>query len=172
MPSDRIIPLTPISVDFDSPEFAAIQGWPFADSFVSRLLEDDVPLRMQFNQCSVWAYRDPDGRFVGFGTLEVCAECGAFTGGKPHPYIPLLAVNPTIKSLGFGTSIVRHLIDEATLLAARARCHDRLFLDVYSNNERAIRLYERAGFTTVSPHPISDPEENGLAYLIMAMKVA
>src|SRR5438105_3664538 len=111
------IPLTAVLIQLDSPEFEAISGWPFADRFVRRLLQDDIPQRVQFNNCTIWTYRDPDGRLVGFGTLDVCGDCREFTGGKPHLYIPLLAVNPTIKSLGYGTSIVHHLIDEAALLA-------------------------------------------------------
>jgi GNAT superfamily N-acetyltransferase len=135
------IPLTPVLIGLGSREFEAISGWPFADPFVARLLREDIPQRVQFGNCQIWIYRDPDGRLVGFGTLDVCDECREYTEGKLHPYIPLLAVNPTIKSLGYGTSILRHLIDESTLLAFQGVCHDVLFLDVYTASEKAIRLY-------------------------------
>jgi hypothetical protein len=33
------IPLTAVLLGLDSDEFRAISGWPFADSFVNRLLQ-------------------------------------------------------------------------------------------------------------------------------------
>jgi GNAT superfamily N-acetyltransferase len=99
-------------------------------------------------------------------------ECGEFTGGKLHPFIPLLAINPTIKSRGYGTSIVCHLIDEAALLALRGLCHDVLFLDVYTTSDKAIRVYTECGFATVSPEPIPDPQEGGKTYSVMAKRIS
>lgn len=92
--------------------------------------------------------------------------------GRFHPYIPLLAVNPTIKSLGYGTSIVRHLIDEAALLASQGVCHDVLFLDVYTTSGKAIQVYTACGFVCVTPEPIPDPQEGGKTYIVMAKRVS
>lgn len=169
---DAPIPLMPISIELDSSEFAAIRQWPFADPYVGRLLRHDIPQRVELNNCAIWAYRDPEGRFVGFGTLDLAVDCAVFTAGQVHPYIPLLAVNPTIKSLGYGTSIVRHLIDEAALLWLRTTCHDVLFLDVYTSNTKAIQVYEKTGFVTITPEPIADPDEAGQAYQIMARRIS
>lgn len=166
------VPLTALLIGLDSDEFRAISGWPFADPYVKRLLQEDIPQRVQFGHCSIWIYRDPSGSLAGFGTLDVCSECGEFTGGQIHPYIPLLAINPTIKSRGYGTSIVRHLIDEAGLLALRGLCHDVLFLDVYSTNEKAINVYTQCGFSTISPEPIPDRQEGGNTYIVMARRIS
>lgn len=166
------VPLTPVPVKLDSDGFRAISGWPFSDPFVERLLQNDIPERVKYGNCSIWIYRNPDRSLVGFDTLDVCGECGEFTGEKLHPYIPLLAINPTIKSHGYGTSIVRHLIDVATLFALRGICHDVLFLDVYTNNEKAIRVYTDCGFVTVSPTAIPDPDEGGQTYVVMAKRVS
>jgi GNAT superfamily N-acetyltransferase len=166
------IPLTADLIELESNEFQAISGWPFADPFVKRLLQQDIPQRVQFGNCRIWTYRDPDGSLVGFGTLDMCGECGEFTGGKLHPYIPLLAINPTIKSRGYGTSIMRHLIDEATLLALSGLCHHVLFLDVYTTNEKAISVYSECGFAMVSPEPIPDSQEGGKTYIVMAKRIS
>lgn len=167
------IPLTPVPIEIDSKEFDTIANWPYSDPFVSRLLRADIPQRVQFGNCRIWIYRDPDGQSVGFGTLDVCEDYGEFTGGAFHPYIPLLAVNPTIKSLGYGTSIVRHLTDEAALLACRPNgCHDVLYLDVYTTSEKAIGLYTSAGFAQITPEPIVDAQEGGKLYIVMAKRVA
>jgi ribosomal protein S18 acetylase RimI-like enzyme len=166
------IPLTAVLIGHDSEEFQAISAWPFVDPFVKRLLQEDIPQRVQFGNCSIWTYRDPNGSLVGFGTLDVCGDCNEFTGGKLHPYIPLLAINPTIKSRGYGTSIVCHLIGEAALLACRGLCHEVLFLDVYTTSEKAIRVYTECGFATVSPEPIPDPQEHGKTYIVMAKRIS
>lgn len=166
------IPLTALLIGLGSEEFQGILGWPFADAYVPRLLQNDIPQRVMFGNCRIWSYRDPEERLVGFGTLDVCGDCGQFTGGRNHPYIPLLAVNPTIKSRGYGTSIVRHLVDEAVLLALQGLCHDVLFLDVYTSNVKAICVYTNCGFTIVTPQPIADPQEGGKTFCVMARSVA
>jgi len=172
--SDRSpVPLTPAAIPLGSAEFEAISRWPFVDPFVSRLLRYDIPQRVQFGNCRIWTYREPSGQIVGFGTLDVCNDYGAFTAGRFHLYIPLLAVNPTIKSLGYGTTIIRHLTDEAALLASRpGGCHDVLFLDVYTTSGKAIDLYKAAGFEQITPEPIPDLQEMGKLYLVMAKRVA
>ena len=173
MPDRTPIPLTPTPIELGSAEFTALTGWPFTDPFVARLLRTDIPQRVQFGNCHVWVYRDPDDRLVGFGTLDVCDDYGAYTGGQLHPYIPLLAANPTIKSLGYGTTIVRHLIDEAALLACRpGGCHDVLFLDVYTASAKAIEVYTACGFVQVTSEPLQDPLDDNKPYLVMAKRVA
>jgi len=84
----------------------------------------------------------------------------------------LLAVNPTITSLGYGTSIVRHLIDEAALLAFQGLCHDVLFLDVYTSSVKAISVYSACGFVDITTEPILDTQEGGKTYIVMAKRVA
>lgn len=74
--------------------------------------------------------------------------------------------------MGYGTTIVRHLIDEAALLARQGSCHDILFLDVYTSNVKAISVYAACGFVDITPAPIPDPQESGKAYIIMARRVA
>jgi len=166
------IPLTPIPIAIKSSEFQAISGWPFEDPYVARLLQNDIPRRAHFGNCRIWIYRDPQGRLVGFRTLDVCDDYKEYTAGQPHPYIPLLGVNPTIKSLGYGTTIVRHLVDEAALLACRpGGCHDVLYLDVYTSNKKAIAVYTNCGFTPITDNPIPDPQEAGNTYIVMAKRV-
>lgn len=165
------IPLTPTQVRPGTPEFEEIAAWPFADPFVARLLRTDIPQRARFGNCRVWVYCDPQGQPVGFGTLDVCDDYRGCTGGLPHPYIPLLALNPTIKSLGYGTTIVGHLIDEAALSAARGGCYDMLFLDVYVASEKAVKLYLKCEFVQITPDPIPDAQEGGKPYLVMARRV-
>ncbi|MCS6977024.1 MAG: GNAT family N-acetyltransferase [Gemmatales bacterium] len=164
--------LNPILIGLSSQEFQAICTWPYTDPFVRRLLLNDIPQRVKFGNCRIWVYRDANGSLVGFGTLDVCCECSEFTGGKPHPYIPLLAVNPNLMGKGYGTAILSHLVDEAALLALEGKCHDVLFLDVYTTSQAAIGLYKKNGFIEISAQPIPDPDEGGKTYIIMAKRVS
>ena len=167
------IPLAPVPISLDSSEFVTICEWPFADPFVARLLRGDMPQRVRYGDGRIWVYRDPAGQLVGFGTIDVCDFYGEFTSGRPHPYIPLLAVNPTIKSLGYGTTIVEHLIGEAALLVNRpGGCHDVLYLDVYTTSTKAISLYTLCGFEQVTPNPVPDPLEGGKTYIVMRKRVS
>ena len=171
--AERIpIPLTPTPIALDHPDFQAISGWPYADPFVSRILRDDIPQRIRFGNSRIWTYRDPEGRLVGFGTLDVSDDFAELTDGEPHPYIPLLAVNPTIKSLGYGTTIVRHLIAEAVLMASRGTCCDLLILDVYTTGVKAIEVYTDCGFVRVTNEPIPDLQESGKPYIVMGKRVS
>ncbi len=114
-------------------------------------------------------YLTTEGEAVGFSTLEVCRDYDDFTDGVPHPYIPLLAKHPTVKSFGYGTAIVQHLIKESIVLASdQARCHDSLFLDVYTTNDRAIHLYNKLDFKQMTPQQFQDPDEDGKPYIVLA----
>ena len=161
------IELLPVPIELDSSEFVAICGWAFEDDYVGRLLKNDIPRRVLRGSCRVWVYENPDRQLVGFGTIDVCSDYSeSYTGGRPHPYIPLLAVEPGMRGRGYGKSIVQHLIDLAALLAlGPGGCHDVLFLDVYRDNDKAINLYERCGFGIVEREPRSDPDENGSTVL-------
>ena len=174
MMTDRVpVHLTPSIVALGSDEYKAISAWPYSDAFVPRLLTDDIPYGLVFSQCRMWVYKDPAGQIVGFGTLDLCRVHDTFTSGQLHTYIPLLAVNPSMQGKGYGTSILRHLTDEAAIAATQSSvCHDMLFLDVYTSSEPAIKMYEKSGFVVVSPSPILDELEGGKPYIIMARRVS
>jgi len=165
------IPLDPIAVIPHDPIFNALTTWPFKDEFVSRILINDIPIRAKFGLAQVWVYRDPQQNIVGFGTLDFCKECSQFTDGKPHGYIPLLAVHPEKLGRGHGKSILNHLVEEAACMVVReTELHHSVFLDVYESSTVAIRLYSRCGFVTLNG-PILDPA-NGENFFVMAKRVS
>jgi ribosomal protein S18 acetylase RimI-like enzyme len=170
------IPLTHEPITCDSAAYHDILAWPYKeeDTYVRRLLQTDIPIRVWAGYCEVWIYRNPDRQVVGFGTLDLCDDWKEYTGGKLHTYIPLLAVNPGIKSKGYGTRIVEHLIDAAglTVLANAGTCHDVLFLDVYTSNAKGIDLYARLGFQRVEGAVFTDEDEGGKEYIVMAKRVS
>lgn len=127
---------------------------------------------MQFGKGRIWVYRDPDGRIVGFGTIDVCEEYSEYTSRKPHPYIPLLAVNQEMGGRGHGKSIILHLIDEAARLASTPNtCCDTLFLDVYADNLKAINPYMIFGFVNIKDKAIPDPQEGNKPFFVMARRL-
>lgn len=178
MPTPFPIPLTPIRTVVGDPEFQAILSWqfpqqPFYEGQVQRLLNQDIPHRMVFGACSLWSYREPHGNIVGFGTVDISRDYELFTNGRPHCYLPVLAVNPAFQRRGHGRTIVEHLIAEATAVVQSSDdLADLLFLDVYTANQGAISLYAKYGFVTLNPNnPIADPTENNEAYFVMACRI-
>ncbi|HZV06887.1 MAG TPA: GNAT family N-acetyltransferase [Gemmataceae bacterium] len=170
--------LTPIRTVPESPEFQSLLTWPFPEhpfhiGQVKRVLQNDIPQRSAYGWCLIWLYRDDNGDIVGFGTLDLCEDYARFTGDKPHPYIPVLAVHPNFQNRGHGRRIVEHLVAHAAV-SVRKMPHvsTLLFLDVYKSNP-AISLYEKCGFEVLNPDsPIPDPSENNEPYFIMAKNVA
>jgi GNAT superfamily N-acetyltransferase len=166
--SDRPVPsLTAIPIKHDSSEFAEVRDWPFADPYIGRMLREDIPRRVTLWDCRIWIYRDPEDQAVGFGTIDVCDDYCDFTNNRLHPYIPLLAVEPSMGGRGYGARIVRHLIDRAGVIAWETGCHNILYLDVYAENDRTIKLYEKSGFMKTGDEPRLDPKEGNKAYIIM-----
>ena len=173
MPDYNVIPLRADKVDFVSPEFEAVAAWPFEDDFVSRLLETDIAQRMQYNNCRLWTYHNPDGETVGFGTLEISDYYAEYASGLRHMYIPLLALKPNVGSYGYRTSIVKHLITEAEKVAAAdSLCDTLLFLDVYLTSTAAIGLYNECGFHRLLDEPFSDDQAVGKPYYSMTKSLA
>lgn len=85
--------------------------------------------------------RDGDGRerLVGYGGLAL---------GVPQCDIQTLVVAPTARGNGIGERLLVEL-----LAAARARQCTVCHLEVRSDNEAAIALYEKHGFTPISRRP-------------------
>jgi len=167
------IPLTPVEIQTAEAGYATLLAWvyPPESAYVTRMLQDIIPGREKYGRCRTWVYVEPAGQVVGFGTLHMSDDWRAYCGELPHPYIPLLSVNPGIKSLGYGETILNHLVAEAaTLVRTTTDCSTRLFLDVYATNDRAISLYERNGFRHVATR--HDTDEGGAEYLILARSVA
>lgn len=88
-----------------------------------------------------------DGHLVGMATAtHGCEDRGA---GPPIPglcYIGLVYVAPEVWGQGIGGQLV-----DAVLAEARQRGYERAQLSTQTDNERAMRLYARYGFTRSGP---------------------
>jgi ribosomal protein S18 acetylase RimI-like enzyme len=165
--------LSPMHITLRSVPFNSIARWPFSEPFVTRVLLSDIPQRVKINGCRLLGFRDAAHEIVGFGTIERCRDYAYLTGGRAHPYIPLLAVHPDKQGRGYGTMILNELINMAIWLArdVSTNCADLLFLDVYESSCAAIALYSKCGFTKVLDEPQLDPVENK-PYFVMARRLA
>ena len=148
---------------------------PFYVGQVQRSLDFDIPLLMKQGICAVWGYYDPgvgqQDQPVGFGAIHLSTLYSDLTDRKPHFYIPLLSVRPKVESKGYGSSIVNHLVQEAERARSIRSNHtsDLLFLDVYGENDRAIRCYLANGFEIINEEaPLHDEVESGAPYFVMA----
>ena len=121
-PSPQPITLQALRTSPGKPEYQALLSWefepePFYRGQIPRLLQSDIPYRVNYGSGFVWVYRDTSNSIVGFGSLDLCKEYERFTDGKSHTYIPLLAVHPNFQGRGYGRRIVDHLIGEAVLFS-------------------------------------------------------
>jgi ribosomal-protein-alanine N-acetyltransferase len=85
------------------------------------------------------AARNADGELEGFAQLEPVAGGATEIG---------LGLRPDLTGRGLGQAFTRAVIDLARLQAA-----GRITLAVAAFNARAIRVYERCGFTEIGRHP-------------------
>lgn len=85
----------------------------------------------------VCGFRETDGALAGFFTLD-----------EKSGLIDQLAVSPSLWGLGFGVA----LLDEAKKLSS-----GKLSLEVNQDNPRAVRFYEREGFSRLAAgrNPVS-----------------
>jgi len=89
------------------------------------------------------------------------------TSSETDGYLSRLAVHPAMAGRGLG----RALLAEA-LAATRALGLERCVLEVADGNERAIALYQAAGFKAIGEASTTDPETGRrLGYLHMARTV-
>jgi [ribosomal protein S18]-alanine N-acetyltransferase len=75
---------------------------------------------------------------------RVCAYAGLCTYVPHEAYIQTIAVAPAAQRRGIGEALLSELLDEA----ARRSC-PHVDLEVRADNDSAIRLYERHGFTRI-----------------------
>lgn len=76
---------------------------------------------------------------------EVCAYAGLCAYAPHEAYIQTIAVAPSAQRRGIGETMLVELLDEA----ARRGC-DHVDLEVRADNDAAMRLYERHGFTKIA----------------------
>jgi ribosomal-protein-alanine N-acetyltransferase len=82
--------------------------------------------------CFIYVLRTPGTPVAAFCAFWLVAD---------QAHINNLAVSPELRSRGFGTELLKAVIDEAGRLGAT-----ELTLEVRESNTPALRLYERAGF--------------------------
>lgn len=82
-------------------------------------------------------------------------------------YLAHIAAYPRFRSLGFGTKLLEVIEEEA-----RAAGSKRMVLDVETDNEKAIKLYERLGYRVESKSPILRIRDKGFEFVKMSKEIA
>lgn len=82
-------------------------------------------------------------------------------------YLAHIAVYPKFRSLGLGTKLLEVLEEEA-----RAAGSKRMVLDAETDNEKAIQLYERLGYTIERKSPILRIRDKGFEFFKMSKNIA
>jgi RimJ/RimL family protein N-acetyltransferase/ADP-ribose pyrophosphatase YjhB (NUDIX family) len=153
--------LPPVAFAPMTPDFAReIIGWRYLEPYALYSLEDTPETRTDLldPRSPQFAARDESGGVLGFVAYGSAAEVGDL--GEPHLYTADgglsigLGMRPDLTGRGMGLAFVK-----AGMRFARewfAPAYLRLF--VLSWNERAMRVYERAGFQRVGKRTILAPE--------------
>ncbi len=114
-------------------------------------LEEVLPIEMQvfgpnaWSAESFWGELARDDRYYAVvqGEDRIDGYAGLWFN-SPHADVQTLVVAPTAQRTGVGARLLDHLMDKARELGCT-----RLDLEVRADNDAAIALYSRAGFTQV-----------------------
>lgn len=115
--------------------------------------DEDTQKKVLFLACACTAADDsglwPIVGFGAFSTIPKIGECS----------LENMAVAKMWRKCGIGSRLL-----SAGLLWCRAQCGSAAFLEVRASNLKAIRLYERAGFSKIGSRPdyYRDPVENAV----------
>jgi len=102
--------------------------------------EDEVYTLMNFNELNPMRHlfvANKDGETVGTVTIVEAAEENTL-------WITALATLPEVQGQGVGTSLLRFVLGEAV-----RRGYQTVMLDVEIDNDKALSLYEKVGFSPV-----------------------
>jgi len=144
-------------VDVDPTAVALRPATPADSEFCFRLHE----AAMGDYISAIWGWdeqvqRDFHARAFNAGRWQIITADGADVGmidvvyGPAEIYLSRIEVHPSHQGRGFGSRLIRALIDEAT-----GKGQD-LVLDVLAVNRRAHALYERLGMTEVARHGVGN----------------
>lgn len=140
----------------------AIQSWHYEELYTTYNMhgddEPDVLTEMLDTRSPYYAVRDEQNTLIGFysyGTsahIEGEMEPGLFVGDRMVTIG--LGLRPDRTGRGLGLTFVHAGMD----FARSAFAPKRFRLYVFAWNERAIRVYERAGFQRIGPHVVHHTE--------------
>ncbi len=82
-------------------------------------------------------------------------------------YLAYIAVYPKFRSLGLGTKLLQRIGDEAQAAGSK-----RLVLDVEIDNEKAIDLYKRLGYTIELKSPVLKIRDKDFEFFRMSKDIA
>ena len=142
-----------ISDPVDVEAVAALEANTFSNPWTREMLEREL---RQSDVARVYVVRLPGYRVAAFCACWLVYD---------ELHINTIAVDATLRRRGLATSLMKHILAEATASGAH-----RTFLEVRRSNVSAQRLYESLGFTVagVRRNYYTHPDEDALV-LSLAM---
>lgn len=131
----------------DLADVAELEAVCFTNPWTLEMLEREV---RQSDVARVYVLRDAARRVSAFCTCWVIAD---------ELHINTIAVDPLHRRAGLGTTLMRHVMEEAVRAGVR-----RATLEVRASNEPARRLYAGLGFTEAGVRPgyYTKPDEDAI----------
>jgi ribosomal-protein-alanine N-acetyltransferase len=118
-----------LDTDADLEGVLAVEAEAFTNPWTREMYAWELQDR---SVCHVYLVRTADCPVAGFCAFWLVVD---------EVHINNVAVRREYRGVGFGTALMRHVLEEARRLGAR-----RATLEVRASNEAARRLYERLGF--------------------------
>lgn len=112
---------------------------------------------------AVLAAREPDGAWAGFTTLRAGSRANGVSAARPMEIVRFY-----LRAPWYGRGVAQPLMD-AALQHARSAGHDGVWLQVWEDNGRARRFYEKAGFVAVGTNPFlfGNTPEDDIVYQVL-----
>lgn len=112
---------------------------------------------------AVLAAREPNGTWAGFTTLRAGSRANGVSAVRPMEIVRFY-----LRAPWYGRGIAQPLMD-AALQHARTAGHDGVWLQVWEDNGRARRFYEKAGFVAVGTNPFlfGNTPEDDIVYQVL-----
>jgi ribosomal-protein-alanine N-acetyltransferase len=131
----------------DLDDVAALEAVCFTNPWTREMLEREI---RESEVARVYVLRIPDGAMAAFCACWLILD---------ELHINTIAVDPGRRRGGLGTTLMRHVLEEA----AREGAH-RATLEVRESNEPARRLYGALGFVEsgIRPRYYSQPDEDAI----------
>lgn len=122
------------------------RGWPVGE-FENFLADADTP---------VYVACDAKRRIAGFALIRIAAD---------EAELLTIAVDPKWRGKRIGKALLDAVFQDLLMSPAR-----RMFLEVSEENQAAIKLYQRHGFTTISTRKgyYAKPDGSAATALVMA----
>ncbi len=145
-PSDNVL-LAQLGAETFSDAFAAENAPEDMELYLKRSFSREIQASELADQSSAFLIAQRDGEAVGYSRIRNSRPAGGITADRPVEIVRIYARTAWI-GRGVGSALIQGCLQQA-----RTRGSDVIWLDVWEENARAIKFYEKWGFAQIGTQP-------------------